>query len=113
MWAQTEILATGLLGTSIAMFVLWLLQLRTGNAGVVDAAWALSIAGLAILSATLAHGWSERRLAIAIVMGEPAYGIGSSTRDWPTSAVWPDNTSEPSPNVKSTPRLSSLATIAA
>ena len=69
MWTQTEIVAAGLLGTSIAMFVLWLLQLRTGNAGVVDAAWALSIAGLAILSATLAHGWSARRVAIAIVMG--------------------------------------------
>ena len=40
-------------------------------------------------------------------------GDGNSTRDWPTSAARPDNSTLPSPNVKSTPRLSSLVTIAA
>ena len=69
MWTPTETLAASLAGTSVVMWLMWLLQLRTGNAGVVDAAWALSIGALAVLACTLGEGWRGRRLAIALVMG--------------------------------------------
>ena len=69
MWTPTETLAASLAGTSVVMLLMWLLQLRTGNAGVVDAAWALSIGALAALASTLGEGWIGRRLALALVMG--------------------------------------------
>ena len=68
-WTATTTLAAGLAGTSVVMFLMWLLQLRTGNAGVVDAAWALCIGALAIAASALGHGWLWRKLAIAGGMG--------------------------------------------
>ena len=51
------------------MAALWAMQLRTKNAGVVDAGWTALVAGLAIFYATQAHGMPGRRLAIASMMG--------------------------------------------
>jgi len=61
-------LAAGLVGTCLAMFLVWLTQLRTGNAGIVDAAWAISIASLAVGAAAVGEGWPPRRIAIAAIM---------------------------------------------
>ena len=69
MWTAVRTLGLSLVGTSTVMFLTWMVQLRTRNAGVVDAVWALSIGALALLFAALADGWSGRRLAIATVMG--------------------------------------------
>ena len=69
MWSQAGTLGMSLLGAAAVMFLVWTLQLRTRNAGVVDAVWALSIGALAFVFAALADGWSGRRLAIATVMG--------------------------------------------
>lgn len=68
MWTPAGIAFAGLLAASIAMALLWALQLRTGNAGVVDVGWAFSVGALAVLAAALSTGWSGRRLAIAVVM---------------------------------------------
>ncbi|MEQ1910156.1 MAG: DUF1295 domain-containing protein [Vicinamibacterales bacterium] len=68
MWAAVWILSTSLLGAAAVMLLVWILQLRTRNAGVVDAVWALSIGALACVFAALADGWSGRRFAIATVM---------------------------------------------
>jgi len=51
------------------MLLLWLVSLRTGNAGIVDAGWAGGIALLAIYYALLADGAMERRVAVAAMAG--------------------------------------------
>jgi steroid 5-alpha reductase family enzyme len=51
------------------MAALWAVQLRTKNAGIVDAGWTALVAGLAIFYATQAQGMPGRRLAIASMMG--------------------------------------------
>ena len=61
-------LAAGLVGTSLAMLLVWFTHLRTGNAGIVDAAWAISIGSMAIGAAAVGEGWPQRRIAIALVM---------------------------------------------
>ncbi len=63
------IAAAGLLVVSVGMALLWLLQLRTRNAGVVDVGWAFGVGAMAVLAATCSTGWSGRRMAIAVVMG--------------------------------------------
>jgi steroid 5-alpha reductase family enzyme len=67
----------GLVAVSLAMALLWALQARTGNAGVVDAGWALSIGGLATAAALLLDGWVGRRMAIAVVMAIWSIRLGS------------------------------------
>jgi steroid 5-alpha reductase family enzyme len=59
----------GWIAAAGVMAALWALQLRTRNAGVVDAGWTALVAGLAIFYATQAHGMPGRRLAIASMMG--------------------------------------------
>jgi steroid 5-alpha reductase family enzyme len=62
------LIAVSLLVCCSLMVLVWALQLRTGNAGVVDAVWALSIGGLAVAAALAGGGWLPRRIAIAAVM---------------------------------------------
>jgi steroid 5-alpha reductase family enzyme len=69
MWTPLTAVTASLVCASVVMLLMWVLQLRTGNAGVVDAAWALSIGALVACASALGHGWFERRLAIAVVMG--------------------------------------------
>jgi steroid 5-alpha reductase family enzyme len=45
--------------------VLWLVQRRTGDAGIVDAGWAGSLVLLGVLYAALGHGDPARRLLVA------------------------------------------------
>jgi steroid 5-alpha reductase family enzyme len=54
---------------SAAMLGGWLLQLRTRNAGIVDAIWALGMAGSALFYATVGGGSLIARLGVAMLGG--------------------------------------------
>jgi steroid 5-alpha reductase family enzyme len=61
------LLVLGAAVASCAMAVLWAVQLRTRDAGVVDVAWALGVACLAVVYALLADGdAAHRALAAAL-----------------------------------------------
>lgn len=53
----------------IWMSVLWLVQRRTGNAGVVDVGWAAGLGTLAVLYALLGPGLEARRWLVALMGG--------------------------------------------
>jgi steroid 5-alpha reductase family enzyme len=55
-------LALGLAVMALAMAALWLLQRRTGNAGVVDVGWSAGVGVVGVLAAALGAGWAPRRL---------------------------------------------------
>ena len=58
-WALTAALQLGL----------WLWQRRTGTATAVDAGWAASLAGMAVLYALLGQGGPEHRLLVGVTGG--------------------------------------------
>lgn len=62
------LLGMGAAAISLLMAAVWLVQRRTGNAGVVDVAWAASVGLLAVAYALAGRGFEERRL-LAGVMG--------------------------------------------
>jgi steroid 5-alpha reductase family enzyme len=66
-WWALLLLAWGL--TAGLQFSLWLWQRRTGSATAVDAGWAASLAGMAILYAILGQGELEHRLLIGVTGG--------------------------------------------
>ena len=53
------------LSTALLMVVLWLVQRRTGNAGVVDVGWALALGVSALFLAVWLDGLPARRLLVA------------------------------------------------
>jgi steroid 5-alpha reductase family enzyme len=55
----------GWIPIAAVMTALWLVQRRTGDAGIVDAGWAAGIGALAVFYAVAADGAFERRLLIA------------------------------------------------
>jgi steroid 5-alpha reductase family enzyme len=55
-------LGLGLAVMVVVMAVLWLLQRRTGNAGVVDVGWSAGVGVVGALAAILGTGWAPRRL---------------------------------------------------
>lgn len=63
------LLLTGAAGVALMMFVLWLIQLRTKNAAIVDVGWAGGLAGLAIYYAAAANGYPLRRAVVAAMGG--------------------------------------------
>lgn len=58
------LLGTGWALAFLVMFVLWLVQRRTGNAGIVDVGWAAVTGGLAVWHAALGDGEIGRRLLV-------------------------------------------------
>jgi steroid 5-alpha reductase family enzyme len=56
-------------GTSVAMSAAWFVQRSTRNAGIVDAAWALCMAGSALFYATVGNGSLIARLGVAMLGG--------------------------------------------
>jgi steroid 5-alpha reductase family enzyme len=54
----------GAAGTATVMFVAWLRQRRTRNAGIVDVLWAFAIGALGVAYALAADGWIGRRLLV-------------------------------------------------
>ena len=65
---ETQVLSA-LIAASALMAVLWLVQRRTGNAGIVDAGWAASIGLPGILFVTTSGGYLPRRILVATLIG--------------------------------------------
>jgi steroid 5-alpha reductase family enzyme len=59
----------GLLAASAMMTLLWLLQLRTRNAGVVDVGWASGIGIVGLFFALTSHGDPWRRVMVGALIG--------------------------------------------
>ncbi len=59
----------GWVGAAAVMAAVWLLQRRTGNAGVVDVVWSLGVGLLALWFAWGADGLIERRTLVAALAG--------------------------------------------
>ena len=59
------LLAIGAVGASSTMVVVWLVSIRIRNASYVDVAWALGIAGTAVVYALLAEGSTLHRVVVA------------------------------------------------
>jgi steroid 5-alpha reductase family enzyme len=64
-----RILLLGWMGSAGLMALLWLLQLRTCNAGIVDVGWAFSLGALAVFDALVAPGGAPHRLLVGILGG--------------------------------------------
>ena len=62
-------IAVVLLASSLAMMGGWLVQLRTRNAGIVDAIWAGGMAGSALFYASVGSGSLIARLGVAMLGG--------------------------------------------
>ena len=62
---------------SALMFVLWLIQLRTKNAGIVDIGWTFSIGILAILYAALGTGSAVHRWTLAAMVAVWSLRLGT------------------------------------
>lgn len=56
--------AWGAAATATIMFLAWLRQRRTENAGVIDVLWAFAIGGLGVAYALAADGWIGRRALV-------------------------------------------------
>ncbi len=69
MWDLIELPLWGLMAASAIMLLLWFLQRKTGNAGIVDVAWSGSIGALAVAYALLEGGWGPRRALLALLAG--------------------------------------------
>ena len=67
----------GWASVSAIMFVLWLIQLRTNNAGIVDVGWTFSIGILAVLYAALAEGSAVHRWALAVMVAVWSLRLGT------------------------------------
>lgn len=54
---------------AVLMTVLWFVQRRTGNAGIVDAGWAAALGGSAVLLAFILDGDLSRRILVGLAGG--------------------------------------------
>ncbi len=68
-WSVISPLLTGWIGVAVWMTLLWLVQLRTRNAGIVDVGWAAALGGLAVYCAWVSDGWIVRRVLVAVLGG--------------------------------------------
>jgi steroid 5-alpha reductase family enzyme len=59
----------GLLAVCTMMVALWIVQRRTGNAGIVDVGWAASIGILGVCYAVTSDGYLPRRVLVAMLIG--------------------------------------------
>jgi steroid 5-alpha reductase family enzyme len=68
--------ALGALLTAALMFVLWLVQLRTSNAGIVDVCWTIALGILAVLYAALGEGTPVFRWTMAAMVAVWSLRLG-------------------------------------
>jgi steroid 5-alpha reductase family enzyme len=68
-FSVTDQLLLGALASGGVMLVLWIIQRRTGNAGVVDVAWSAGLGLMALFFALTSDGLPERRFLLAILAG--------------------------------------------
>jgi len=66
---MTSLILYGWLIVAGMMLVLWLLQTRTNDAGVVDVGWAAGLGILAVFFALEADGWGPRRVLLGVLAG--------------------------------------------
>jgi len=66
----------GWAGMAGLMAALWLVQRKTNNAGIVDAAWSLGVGILAVLFAGLSEGYGPRRLLVGALAGAWSLRLG-------------------------------------
>lgn len=64
-----SLLLHGFIGVAILMVVLWTIQLRTRNAGIVDVGWAVGLGGLGIFYGLRGPGAPENRLLVGLLTG--------------------------------------------
>lgn len=62
-------IVAGLLLMIVVMTLLWLVQRRTHNAGIVDVGWTLGIGILGVFFAITSDGWAARRLLVGMLIG--------------------------------------------
>jgi steroid 5-alpha reductase family enzyme len=68
------------LGAALLMAVIWLLQRRTHNAGLVDVAWSAGLGLAAVAAGLLSAGWAPRRGLVAFMGG--AWGFRLAAYLW-------------------------------
>ena len=82
MWTSVLPAAYGMLGLGAVMAALWLVQRRTGNAGIVDAGWTFGVGALSLVAAATGDGWTGRRVAIGVAVAVwSALSVTSNTTD--------------------------------
>lgn len=59
----------GLAVASIVMAILWVVQRKTGNAGIVDVGWAATVGILGVFFAATSDGYLARRVLVAAMIG--------------------------------------------
>ncbi|ALS64280.1 DUF1295 domain-containing protein [Pandoraea apista] len=67
-------------GTCVAMLAAWDYQRRTRNAGMVDPVWAATLAGVAVLAASLGGGHAANRLFVGVAGG--LWGLRLAAHLW-------------------------------
>lgn len=87
--SMTTIIATSAIGLMLAFFVVWLWQLRSTNAGMIDPVWAASLAAVAVFAGLAGTGAALNRIAVAV--GGGFWGLRLAIHLWHRNAGQPED----------------------